>query len=80
MKSYLEMIDGPTAAYPDSVAARIVEAQATGGDLGAAVEPLATMSRADRLQVLRLLQRAMPDRTGRATAELVTAGGGGGAL
>ena len=62
---------------PLGVAASILRAQRDGGDLEAATAPLATMSREDRLQVLRLLQAAMPERTARATAR--TLGGGRGA-
>lgn len=52
---------------PLTVAARILRAEATGGDLAAAVTALSTMSRDGRLQVLRLLTAALPERTGRAT-------------
>lgn len=56
-----------------AVAAGILRSQHDSDGLAAAVAPLASMSRDDRLQVLRLLQAAMPERTGRA---VVTVTGG----
>ncbi len=57
-----------------TVAANILRARRDGADLAAATAPLVTMAREDRLQVLRLLQVAMPERTARATVR--TLGGG----
>ena len=64
-------------AEPLGVAAGILRAQRDGTDLEAVTAPLAAMDRDARLQVLRLLQAAMPERTARATAR--TLGGGRGA-
>jgi len=64
--TFLEMAD-MALEEPENVAAAIVAAVNAGGGVAAVVAPLATMSRAGRARVLRLLQEAMPERTGRAT-------------
>ncbi len=65
--TFLEMADRALEkAGAEAVAAAIVEAVNAGRDTSEAAAPLATMSREGRLRVFRLLQEAMPERTGRA--------------